>query len=99
MPDAVLARLRQRESQRRAFARKKFVRDLDQDAGAVARFRIATASAAMRQVDQDLNALTDDVVRLFAVQIDHEADAASVVLIGWDRTVPGLRGGAYLRLP
>ena len=62
--DAVGARLGQRETQLRAFARKELVRDLDQNAGAVARLRIAAASAAMRQVDQDLDALADDVVRL-----------------------------------
>ena len=57
------------------------MRDLDQDAGAVARLRIAAASAAMRQVDQDLDAFADDFVGLFAVQIDDEAHAAGVVLV------------------
>ena len=47
-----------------AFAREKLVWDLDQDARAVAGFRIAAASAAMREVDEDLQALGDDVVRL-----------------------------------
>ena len=64
---AVFARGRQREAQLRAFAREKFVRNLDQDAGAVARLRIAAAGAAMRQVDQDLQSLCDDVVRLLAL--------------------------------
>ncbi len=62
--DAILACGRQREAQLRAFAREKLVRDLDQNAGAVARFRIAAASAAMRQVDEDLQTLGDDVMRL-----------------------------------
>ena len=43
------------------------MRNLDQDAGAIAGFRIAAASAAVRQVDQDLQTLLDDVVRLVAV--------------------------------
>ena len=55
--DAVLARLRQREAQARAFAREKLVRNLDQDARAVAGLRIASASAAMREIDQNLDAL------------------------------------------
>ena len=36
---------------------KEGVRDLDQDAGAVAGLRIAAAGAAVRQVDEDLDAL------------------------------------------
>jgi hypothetical protein len=59
------------------------VRDLNQDSSAVARFRIAAASAAMREVDQDLQALGDDVVRLHALDIDHETDATSVVFVSW----------------
>ncbi len=65
---AVLARRRQRETQLGAFARKELVRNLNQNAGAVAGFRIAAAGAAMRQVDQDLQALDDDVVRLLALE-------------------------------
>ena len=81
MPDAVLARRRQRKAQRRAFAREKLVRNLNQDAGAVAGFRIAAAGAAMRQVDEDLQSLGDDVVRLLALDVDDEADTAGVVLV------------------
>ena len=44
--------------------REELVRDLNEDAGAVAGLRIAAARAAMRQVDQDLDALGDDVVRV-----------------------------------
>ena len=64
-----------------ALAREELVRNLDQDAGAVAGFRIAAAGAAMRQVDQDLQSLEDDVVRLLALDVDHETDAAGVVLV------------------
>jgi hypothetical protein len=35
----------------------------------------------MGKVDQDLQALDDDVVRLLALDVDHEADAACVVLV------------------
>ena len=61
---AILAGRRQGESQPGALAREELVRDLDQHAGAVAGFRIAAAGAAVRQVDEHLNALDDDVVRL-----------------------------------
>ena len=42
-----IRRDREAESQRRAFAQEKFVRDLNQDASAIAGFRIAAAGAAM----------------------------------------------------
>jgi hypothetical protein len=58
------------------------VGDLDQDAGAVAGFRVAPAGSAMGQVDQDLDALEDDVVRLVALDVGHETDAAGVPFVG-----------------
>ncbi len=79
--DAVLAGGRKREAEAGAFAREELVRDLDQDAGAVAGFRIAAAGAAVRQVDQDLDALDDDVVGLVAVDVGDEANAAGIVLV------------------
>ena len=78
---AVFARRRQRETQLGAFAREELVRDLNQDSSAVARFRIAAAGAAMSQVDQDLQSLDDDVVRLHALNIDHETDATGIVFV------------------
>ena len=80
---AVFARRRQREAQLGALARKELVRNLNQDSGAVARFRIASARAAMSQVDEDLQSLDDDVMRLLALNIDHEADATGIVLVSW----------------
>ena len=79
--DAVLAGRRQGESELGAFAAEELVRDLDQDARAVAGLRIAAAGAAMRQVDEDLNAFGDDVVRRLAVDVDDKADSAGVVLV------------------
>ena len=64
-----------------AFAREELVRNLNQDARAIAGFRIAAAGAAMRQVDQDLQPLRDDLVRLLALDVDHEANTAGVVLV------------------
>ena len=70
------------EKPRRAHSRsKKRVRNLDQNARAVAGLRIATASAAMRQVDQNLDALQDDVVRFAPLDIGDKPDAAPVVLM------------------
>ena len=71
----------QRETQARRFALEESVRNLDQNARAVAGLRIATASAAMGQVDQNLDALENDVVRLPALDAGDKADAASVVLV------------------
>ena len=51
MPTPYSPGRRQREAELRAFALEKRVRDLDQDAGAVAGLRIAAAGAAVRQVD------------------------------------------------
>ena len=89
--NAVFAGGRQGEAEFGAFRARKTVRDLDQDAGAIARFRIAAAGAAMGQVDQDLDALYDDVVRFLALDVGHKADAAGVVLMA--RVVEALRSG------
>ena len=70
-------------------AREKFVRDLNQQPGAVAGFRIAAAGAAVRQIDEDLNALFDNVVGLLALDVGHKADAAGIVLLV--RVVESLR--------
>ena len=75
---AVLAGRRQRR--RRDLAQER-VRHLDQDAGAVAGVDLAAAGAAMREVLQHLQRLADDGVRLAALDVDDEADAAGVVLV------------------
>jgi hypothetical protein len=67
---------------RLAHSRAKLVRDLYQHAGAVAGLRIAAASAAVGQVDQNLYALDDDVVRFLAFDIGDEADTAGVAFLG-----------------
>src|SRR5487761_2210935 len=57
------------------------VRHLYQADGAVAHQRIGTDRAAMVEVDEDFQALADDVVRLAALDVHHEADAARIVLV------------------
>ena len=71
---------------------EKFVRHLRQNAGAVAGQRIAAAGAAMREVDQNLQPLPDDLMALLAVHVDDEADAAGIVLVR--RVVQTLAAGA-----
>ena|SRR5438132_2614373 len=57
------------------------MRDLDQQSCPVAGFRITTAGATMRQVNQNLNALLNDLVALLTANAGDKADAASVVLV------------------
>ncbi len=86
---AIGARLGQRYSQFAAFLHEKLVRNLDQDAGAVARLRVATRGAAMGEVDQHLKALADNLVALFALDAGHKPHAAGIVLIA--RVIETLR--------
>ncbi len=87
--DAVLAGLRELDVQAATFAGEKLVRDLDEDAGAVTGFGIATAGATMGKVDQDLDALAHDLVSAHALDAGDEADAAGIVLVA--RIVESLR--------
>ncbi len=52
---------------------------LDQQPGAVARVGIATASAAMLQVDENFYALVDNLVARAALDIGDKADTTGVV--------------------
>src|SRR5689334_18798896 len=54
---------------------------LDHAAGTVADQRVGADRAAMVEIDQDLQALSDNVVRLLALYVDDEADAAGVMLV------------------
>src|SRR5438552_8284781 len=55
--------------------------NLDQQSRPVAGFRITTAGATMRQVNQYLNALLNDLVALLTANAGDKADAACVVLV------------------
>ena len=92
-PDAVLTGRRQGESERAALTREKLVGNLNQDARAIARLRIAATRAPMRQVDQDLEALANDVVRSVTLRIDDEFDATSIVFVS--RIVKTLLGRTF----
>src|SRR5262249_45573467 len=72
---------RESEADFRRFARKKIVRDLNQNACAVARFRVTAACAAVRQIDENLNALLDDVVRFLAFDVGDKPNSACIMLL------------------
>ena len=61
---------------------EKAVGNLDQDAGAIARQRIRTHRAAVREVLENLQALLDDGMALAILDVGDKADAASVVFVG-----------------
>ena len=64
-----------------ALAGEELVWDLDQNAGAVAGLGIASASAAMRQVEQHLNSLAYNVVTFVATDAGDKSDATGVMLL------------------
>ncbi|MNL05170.1 hypothetical protein D3C87_1257530 [compost metagenome] len=86
---AVLAVRRQGHALLGHFLAVELVRDLDQDAGAVAHQLVGAHGAAMVEVLEDLQALRDDLVRLAALDVRNHADAAGVVLVG--RVIEALR--------
>jgi hypothetical protein len=67
------------------------VRNLDQDARAVAHQRIGAHSAPVVEVFENLQALLDDLVAFLALDVSDEADAAGVMFVL--RVVQTLRGG------
>src|SRR5262249_14977793 len=70
---------------------EELVRRLDEDAGAVAGVLLAAAGAAVLQVVEDGQGPAHDGVRPAPLQVDDEADAAGVVLVG--RVVEPLPAG------
>ena len=84
----VIARDRQVET---ADCAEERVGDLDEDAGPVAVERIRAGGAAVVEVLEDEHAARDRLMRLLALDVGDEADAARVVLIG--RVVQALGGG------
>ena len=80
MADAVMARLRQREAERRALLCEEAMRDLSEDAAAVAHLRVGADGAAMVEVLEDLQTLLDDGVGAAVMHVGDEADAAGILL-------------------
>src|SRR5262249_20676494 len=77
--DRVLAGLGQRESKPRRLPGEELVRDLHQDAGAVARARIGADRAAMLEIAEDGEGVLDQLVRLAALDVGDEADPAGIL--------------------
>ena len=70
------------------------VGNLHQHAGAVAHQRIGADGAAMRQVFEHEQAVLDDLVRLHALHLRDEADAAGIMLVARIiETLGGKTGG------
>ena len=80
-PGAVVAGGGEGDAEAAALAGEERVGHLDHDARAVARVRLAAAGAAVEQVLQHGERLAHDGVRLSALDVDDEADAAGVVLV------------------
>jgi hypothetical protein len=89
--DAVLAGGGEGEADFGTLAREEGMGDLYKKAGAIAGFRIAAAGAAVGEIDEDLHAFRDDVVRFVAVDVDHKADATGIALV--HRAIQALRRG------
>ncbi len=80
LADGVFAGCRQLEAEFGRLREEELVRDLHQDAGAVAHARIGTDRAAVLEVAQDPQAVFDDLMRLAALDVGDEADAAGILV-------------------
>ena len=78
--DRVVAGLRQLEADLGGLAREESMRDLHQNAGAVAGARIGADRAAMFEVAENADRVGDDLMRLLALDVGDEADAAGILL-------------------
>src|SRR5208282_5718848 len=92
---AIGAGRRQFETQLAALAHEELVWDLEENAGAISGFGIASACPAVRQVEQHLDSLAYDLVAFVAANVGHESDPACVVLLR--RMVQSLGGRKAVR--
>ncbi len=74
--DRVFAGRRQAEAEPAGLRGEERVRNLDQDAGAVAGARIGADGAAMLEIAEDRQGVLDDLVRFFSFDVGDKADAA-----------------------
>jgi hypothetical protein len=81
VPDAVMAGLGQDDAQRRAFLGEETMRDLHEDAAAVAHLGVGADRPAVVEVAQDVEALRHDGVGPAVLHVGDEADAAGVLLV------------------
>ena len=87
-PTAYSPGLGQREAEPVRLLGEELVRDLHQDAGAVAGARIGADRAAVLEVAQDGERVLDQLVRLAALDVGDEADAAGILVERRDRRGP-----------
>ena len=79
--DGILAGWRQFESESGALAGEKLMRDLNQDAGAIAGLGIASACSPVGEIYQDLNALLNYFVALLTPNAGDEPHSAGVMFV------------------
>lgn len=79
--DGVLAGCGQGEAKGFAFAGEKLMWNLDQQPGTVTGFGVAATSAAMCQVDEDLNSLLNNLMTPVTTNTGDKTDAAGVMLM------------------
>ncbi len=79
--DGIFTRLRQRHALSRHLLAEEAIRDLHENAGAVTHQRIGTNSTAVGQIFQNEEAIANDLVRLLALHMGDEADAAGIVFV------------------
>jgi hypothetical protein len=72
------------------------VRDLDQQSSTVTGVGVTSAGTAVREVDEYLDSLDDNVVRLLAFDTGDEAYPAGVTFVAW--IVESLRAGKSVTL-
>src|SRR4029078_13426286 len=77
--NGVFAGSRQFESKLGGFLRKEFVRHLHQDAGAIAHPWIGTDRAAVLEIAENAQSVFDELMRLAALDVRDEADAARIL--------------------
>ena len=73
-----MAWLRQLKADFRGLAREEAVRNLNQDASAVAGARIGANRTAVFEVAQNVDGVVDDLMAFLALDIGNEADAAGI---------------------
>src|SRR5262249_59565196 len=80
LTDGVLTGIGQLETLLGRNLRKEFVGHLNQDAGAIAGARIGADRATMLEVAEDREGVVDDLVRLAALDVGDETDAARILI-------------------
>jgi hypothetical protein len=79
--DAVLSRRRQLHAPCGHFVPKQLVGNLQQDTGPVAEELVRAGRPAVIEVQQDAQAVLDDLVALDTLDVRNEPDAAGIVLV------------------